>query len=234
VIELRDEFHGRADLGVVKQRSRDQSPSITSTLKLAHASGGTCPQRRGQCRAASKVKSSLVARMTAGKSHRRGRCHPDSMTNPPRNDYTLHMRFNAPASSASTWHFSPSSRPRPNKTFPNSTANSSLRGKSALPYAAPDLPQADIALYFSAGWCGPCHQFTPELVKFYNEMKQIPGFEVVHESRSGPERDGKIHGRNGDALAGTPLQRGEKRPRVDQGAGSGIPDLVLLKRRSPL
>jgi len=34
-----------------------------------------------------------------------------------------------------------------------------LRGKSALPCAAPDLPQAKyIALYFSAGWCGPNSQ----------------------------------------------------------------------------
>ena len=60
-----------------------------------------------------------------------------------------------------------------------------LRGKAALPYAAPDLPGAKyIALYYSAGWCGPCHQFTPDLVKFYNEMKPgHPDFEVVFMSR---------------------------------------------------
>ncbi len=59
-----------------------------------------------------------------------------------------------------------------------------LRGKSVLPYAAPDLPRAKyIALYFSAGWCGPCHQFTPDLVKFYNEMKpKYPDFEVLFMS----------------------------------------------------
>lgn len=60
-----------------------------------------------------------------------------------------------------------------------------VRGKSVLPYAGSDLPQVKyFALYFSAGWCGPCHQFTPALVKFYNEMKpKYPSFEVVFLSR---------------------------------------------------
>jgi len=29
-----------------------------------------------------------------------------------------------------------------------------------------------IGLYFSADWCGPCRQFTPELVSFYNKMNE--------------------------------------------------------------
>jgi thiol-disulfide isomerase/thioredoxin len=37
-----------------------------------------------------------------------------------------------------------------------------------------------IAFYCGAGWCGPCHKFTPKLVQFYNEMKpKYPNFEVV-------------------------------------------------------
>ena len=53
-----------------------------------------------------------------------------------------------------------------------------LRGKAVIPDAATELPQAQyVALYFSAGWRGPCHQFTPELVKFYNAMQPTdPGF----------------------------------------------------------
>ncbi len=59
-----------------------------------------------------------------------------------------------------------------------------LKGKSALPYSSPEIAQTKyFALYFSAGWCGPCHKFTPELVKFYHEMKpKYPGFEVVFMS----------------------------------------------------
>lgn len=39
------------------------------------------------------------------------------------------------------------------------------------------------AFYFSAHWCGPCRQFTPTLVDFYNRtVPQHPEFEVVFVS----------------------------------------------------
>ena len=51
-------------------------------------------------------------------------------------------------------------------------------------------PPDYIALYFSAGWCGPCHRFTPRLVDFYRQMKPRHGnFEVVFVSDDRNERD---------------------------------------------
>ena len=44
-----------------------------------------------------------------------------------------------------------------------------------------------IGIYVSADWCGPCRQFTPELVTFYNKMNNRPGrkdeFEIIWVSR---------------------------------------------------
>jgi nucleoredoxin len=108
-----------------------------------------------------------------------------------------------------------------------------LRGKSVLPYNAPDLPRAKyIALYFSAGWCPPCHQFTPLLVNFYKEMKpKHPEFEVVLLSLDQGENAMEKH--MGELAMPWPALRFSalhESPLLKYG-GSGIPDLVVLNAK---
>ncbi|MBV9007550.1 MAG: redoxin domain-containing protein [Verrucomicrobia bacterium] len=59
-----------------------------------------------------------------------------------------------------------------------------VKNKAVQPIDATPITQAKyIAFYFGAGWCGPCHKFTPDLVAFYNEMKpKHPDFDVVFVS----------------------------------------------------
>ncbi len=41
------------------------------------------------------------------------------------------------------------------------------------------LPQHYL-FYYSASWCGPCHAFTPDLIRFYRKLKgRNPSFEVI-------------------------------------------------------
>ncbi|KAG7350813.1 alkyl hydroperoxide reductase [Nitzschia inconspicua] len=53
--------------------------------------------------------------------------------------------------------------------------NEALKGKNV------------IGIYFSADWCGPCRQFTPELVSFYHKMNKRRGqkdkFQIIWVSR---------------------------------------------------
>ena len=107
------------------------------------------------------------------------------------------------------------------------------RGKSVVPFDATNLPKAKyIALYFSAGWCPPCHQFTPLLVNFYNEMKpKHPEFEVVLMSLD----------RGQNAMEKYMIESAMPWPAMRYNAlqtsplfkygGPGIPDLVVLNAK---
>jgi nucleoredoxin len=102
------------------------------------------------------------------------------------------------------------------------TTSDALRGKKV------------IGLYFSADWCGPCRQFTPELVSFYDKMNKRRGkndqFEIVWVSRC---RDVDAYGQYFTSMNWLALppdeamgQRGQML--MDKYKVKGIPSLVLL------
>lgn len=87
-----------------------------------------------------------------------------------------------------------------------------------------------IGLYFSAHWCPPCRQFTPELVAFYNRVAAThPEFEIlfVSNDKSAAAMEGYMR----EAQMPWPAVSFDK-IRTKEGliryAGSGIPCLVLV------
>lgn len=91
-----------------------------------------------------------------------------------------------------------------------------------------------IGVYFSADWCGPCRQFTPELVSFYDKMNARRGkkdqFEIVWVSRC---RDVNSFGQYFTHMKWLALPPEEAMGKRGQMLGDllkvkGIPHLVLL------
>jgi|HubBroStandDraft_6_1064221.scaffolds.fasta_scaffold280939_2 thiol-disulfide isomerase/thioredoxin len=95
-----------------------------------------------------------------------------------------------------------------------------------MPNSTPDY----YAIYFSAGWCGPCHRFTPKLVNFYQQMKtQHSNFEVIFVSNDRNEHDmlGYMH----ELSMPWPAVRFaeiKSLPEIKKYEGRGIPCLVIV------
>ncbi len=134
-----------------------------------------------------------------------------------------------------------------NSTWENSRAGvtRTLRGSlqilqddKLVPYdpAAKTEPQVYL-IYFSAGWCGPCHRFTPSLVEFYTRLRAaLPHqFEIIYVSddRNSDEQLSYVR----EFKMPWPVLKYSEvghAPIVERWAGDGIPCLVALTRDGDL
>ena len=86
------------------------------------------------------------------------------------------------------------------------------------------------AIYYSASWCPPCRQFTPTLVNFYDEVKKDnPQFELILVCRDQtPVEMEKYMAKDEMHWPALAFAKGRTHKVLNQYAGSGIPDLVVV------
>lgn len=106
-----------------------------------------------------------------------------------------------------------------------------LQGTSLHQFDASQLAHTRFfAIYYSASWCPPCRAFTPSLVKFYDEVKQNnPQFELIFVCRDRSSADMEKY-MKADQMRWPALtfSKGRSHKILNQYAGPGIPDLVLV------
>jgi nucleoredoxin len=86
------------------------------------------------------------------------------------------------------------------------------------------------AVYFSAAWCGPCRQFTPDLVRWYNEFKpKHPEFELIFVSNDQDEKSMEAYMAE-DQMAWPALKFSKIRTNktLTKLSGRGIPCLAFI------
>lgn len=94
------------------------------------------------------------------------------------------------------------------------------------------------AIYYSAQWCPPCHHFTPELVRWYNQFKPThPNFELVFVSED-HDADSMFAYMREMSMPWPAVRFGDLKhdggftgSGIEKFAGHAIPDLVLVNAR---
>lgn len=84
-------------------------------------------------------------------------------------------------------------------------------------------------LYYSASWCGPCRQFTPQLVNWYKKMKIAnPQMEIVLVSRDRTQSDYEAYAKE---MPWPKIAFEQKdNPLFNEHSPPGIPFLVMLDK----
>ena len=89
-----------------------------------------------------------------------------------------------------------------------------------------------LAFYRGAGWCAPCREFSPSLVRVYNELKpQHPGLEVIFISADHSSAEMRAYAKEaGFPWRAVPANRVAELHLISPLFGDAIPQLVVTDR----
>lgn len=112
-----------------------------------------------------------------------------------------------------------------------------LDGKKLKKYEPESKPTKYYLFYYTASWCGPCHKFTPSLVKFYNEHKPKKGDEFEIILVTSDDSEDAMDGYASELKMDWPhlkLSKADDFKKKFRHPGGGIPNLVLTDLQGKL
>jgi nucleoredoxin len=118
-----------------------------------------------------------------------------------------------------------------NMSFASLLGVSELLGQGGAKVAVSAIEGKTLLLYFSAHWCPPCKMFTPQLGKFYSDLKkQRDDFETVFVSSD--KDQGQFDAYFGEMpFLALPFEARAEKAKLSKKFGvSGIPTLVVLNK----
>jgi nucleoredoxin len=122
----------------------------------------------------------------------------------------------------------------PPKEFSGQASLVELLGPSLLskagkvPTEAAIAGKGAVAIYFSAHWCPPCRNFTPQLAQWYSTDLKAKGLEIVFVSADEDDASFDSYFKDMPWLAVPFADRGREQPLSQRFQIQGIPSLVIL------